>query len=217
MKKNLLIVLASVLAIAASAAWIYYSQFKAPKINVALYQRVGEVLAEQAGKLADKKQAKLVVILLQPHVSEELDAEYAAFRRKLKQLGDFQIHEDVVDTKDQPKFGLGMGIGARHLVRTIKKREDYDVIVSFIGAPKLEDDQIAELTKMPKFVVQARSPDHLLKLFQKKLVQAAVVSRFNFPAPGPTTPKTPEDWFTKRFEVFVTENAASIPKADKAE
>ena len=70
---------------------------------------------------------------------------------------------------------------------------------------------------MPKFLVQARSPDHLYKLFEKKLVQVAVVSRFTFPAPGPIAPKTPEEWFTKRFEVFRAENAASIPKADKAE
>src|SRR6185436_15607884 len=129
---------------------------------------------------------------------EELDAEYAAFNKKLKQLGDFKIHEDLVETRDEPKYGPGTGLSGRHFVRTVKKREDYDVIVSFIGAPKLDDEQIKELTKMPKFIVQARSPDHLFKLFEKKLVQAAVVSRFNFPAPGPTTPKTPEEWFTKR-------------------
>ena len=78
MKKNLIIVVASVLAIAASVAWIYYSQFKAPKFNVPLYRHVGEVLAEQTAQLAGKKQGKLVVITLGPHVSEELDAEYGS-------------------------------------------------------------------------------------------------------------------------------------------
>ena len=217
MKRNLLIVIVSAVAIAASAAWIYYSQYKAPKFNVALYQRVGEVLAEQAVQLAGKKQGKFVTITLATHDYPELTAEYAAFHKRLKQLGDFKIHEDLVDPKDEPKYGLGMGLSGRHFVRTVKKREDYDVIVSFIGAPKLDADQIAELKQMPKFVVQARSPDHLLKLFEKKLVQAAVVSRFNFPAPGPVTPKTPEEWFTKRFEVFVADNAGVLPKDEKAE
>ena len=214
---NSIKIVALVLAIVASAVWIYYTQYQAPKFNVALYRRVGEVMAEQAVQLAGKKQAKIVVITLKSHDYEELDTEYAAFTKKLKQLGDFKIHEDEVDTKDQPKYGLGMGLAARHFIRTVKKNETADVIVSFIGAPKLGEEQIAELAKMPKFLVQARAPDHLFKLFDQKLVQAAVVSRFTFPAPGPISPRTPEEWFTKRFQVFAAENAASIPKGEKAE
>lgn len=214
---NLIKVVASVMTILASVAWIYYTQYRAPKFNVSLYRRVGEVMAEQAVQLAGKKQGKLVVITLGSHDYEELDAEYAAFNRKLKQLGDFKIHEDAVDTKDQPKYGLGMGLSGRHFVRLVKKHETADVMVSFIGAPKLDDEQVAQLSKLPKFLVQARAPDHLFKLFDQKLVQAAVVSRFTFPAPGPISPKTPEEWFTKRFQVFATENAASIPKGEKAE
>ncbi len=217
MRKKLITGTVSALAIAGAAAWIYYQQYRAPKINVPLYHHVGEVMADQVAKLAGKKQAKVVVITLPPRDFPELDAEYAAFTKKLGQLGDFKIHEDLVDTKDQPKYGLGMGLSGRHFVRTVKKREDYDVIVSFIGAPKLDDEQVKELAKMPKFLVQARAPDHLYKLFEKKLVHAAVISRFTFPAPGPLSPKTPEEWFEKRFQVFAADNASTIPKGDKAE
>ena len=30
-------------------------------------------------------------------------------------------------------------------------------------------------------------------------------------------PKTPEEWFEKRFQVFATDTAGTIPKGDKAE
>ena len=216
-QKNLIKVVASLLVIAASVVWIYYTQYKAPKFDAALYRHVGKLLAEKVVELAGKKEGKLVFITLPARDSEELAEEYAAFNLRLKQLGDFKIHEDIVDTEGKPKYGFGMGLSGRHFVRTVKKHENADVIVSFIGAPKLDDEEIAQLTKMPKFVVQARAPDHLFKLFEKKLVQAAIVSRFTFPAPGPVKPKTTEDWFTKRFQIFHSDNAASIPKGDKAE
>ena len=215
--KNLIKIIASVLAIAGSAAWIYYTQYRAPKFNAALYRHVGNQLAETVVELAGKKQGQLVTITIPLRESAELAEEYAAFNLRLQQLGDFKIREDIVDTEGKPKYGFGTGLSGRHFLRTVKKNETADVIVSFIGAPKLDDEELAQLTKMPKFVVQARSPDNLFKLFEKKLVQAAVISRFTFPSPGPDTPKTTEEWFTKRFQTFRSENAASIPKGDKAE
>lgn len=216
-QKNLLKVVLPLAVIVASVSWIYYTQFRAPKINVALYRQVGNLLAENVVELAGKKQGKLTVITLDTHDSEELEAEYAAFQKRLRELGDFKIHEDKVDTKDKPKYGFGTGLSARHFVRTVKKHETEDVIISFIGAPKLTEEEVAELAKMPKFIVQARAPDHLFKLFEKKLVQVAVVSRFTFPAPGPLQPRTTEEWFQKRFQIFRADNAKSIPKGDKAE
>lgn len=217
MRTKLIKIILSLAAIAASVAWIYYSQYRAPKINVSLYRHIGRLLAEETVNLIGRKSGKIVVITLASHDYEELDVEYDAFQKRLKELGEFRLSEDLVDTEGKPKYGLGMGLSGRHFVRLVKKKESADAIVSFIGAPKLEAEELAQLTNAPKFVVQARTPDHLFDLFEKKLIQAAVVSRFTFPAPGAIKPNTTEEWFHKRFQVFRADNAAAIPQGEKAE
>lgn len=54
--------------------------------------------------------------------------------------------------------------------------------------------------------------DHLPKLFRKQLISVAVAARFNFPAPGPTTPRTAQERFDKRYQVVVATNVGAIPK-----
>jgi hypothetical protein len=209
-KKNLLLVAGSVVAIAASAGWIYYREFKAPKHNVALHERVGEIMAEQTVRLAGSK-ASLVVITIPTGNEPELQTQVDAFRRTLKKLVNFELKEHELDTKDQPKYGVGTGLSGRRFVRTVKNNPKADLIVSFVGAPKLNAEELAELASCPKFLAECRSPDNLPKLFEKNIIQAAVVSRFSFPAPGPTRPKTIDDWFNKRFQIVAADSVKTIP------
>jgi len=88
--KNAILATAALLAIAASTSWIYYSQFKAPKHNVRLHERVGEVLAEQTAKAVGRK-GRLVLITISTSGEPELATQLEAFRRKLKRLGDYDI------------------------------------------------------------------------------------------------------------------------------
>src|SRR6266496_4327989 len=96
-------------------------------------------------------------------------------------------------------------------VRIVKNNPDTDVLVSFVGAPKLSDEELAELKKVPKFIAESRSTDHLPKLFEKQLIQVAVVSRFTFPAPGPLRPKAAQEWFDKRYQVVAADSIKAIP------
>ena len=209
-RKNLLLAVCSLVAIAGSAAWIYYREFKAPKHNVALHQRVGEVMAEQAAKLAGSK-GRLVVITIPTGNEPELRTQLEAFRKALKKLGDYDLKEHELETKDQPKYGLGMGLSGRRFVRAVKNNPKADAIVSFVGAPKLAEEELTELTKVPKFLAETRSPDNLPKLFEKRIIHVAVVSRFYFPAPGPIQPKTTEDWFNKRYQIIAADSVKTIP------
>lgn len=211
--KQILTAVISVLVIAGSATWIYWSQFKVPKHDVGLHKRVGEVMAEQAAKLAGGK-GRLVLITISTHGRPELATQLTAFKQSLPKLGKFELKEDEVDTEGKPKYGLGSGLSGRHFVRTVKKNESAAAIVSFVGAPKLTDEEIAELQTMPKFIAETRSPDHLPKLFQKKIIQVAVASRFIFPAPGPIKPRTPQEWFDKRYQVLADDGVSTIPKPE---
>src|SRR5437868_954123 len=161
--RNILLGAVSMLVIGCSLSWIYYRQFKAPKHNVRLHQRIGEIMAEQTAKAVGPK-ARLVVITIPTTSEPELQTQLEAFRRALKKLGDFELKEHQLDTKDQPKYGLGAGLSGRRFVRTVKNNPKADAIVSFVGAPKLSDEELAELSKVPKFIAETRSAEHLPKL-----------------------------------------------------
>ena len=212
--KNGLLAGVSVLVIAASSAWMYYHEFRAPKHNVRLHQRVGEIMAEQTVKLVGPK-GRLVLITIPTSSEPELKTQLEAFRGMLKKLGTYEIKAHELDTKDQPKYGLGAGLSGRRFVRTVKNNPKADAIVSFIGAPKLSESELAELTKVPKFIAETKSPDHLPKLFDKQIIQVAIASRFTFPAPGPMSPKTPQEWFDKRYQIVLADSARAIQPSEE--
>ena len=204
----------AVAATIASCAWIYFTQVRAVQHNVGLHQRVGEVLAEQTARLVGKK-GRVVTIAIGTGEWPELKTQIEAFKAALKKLGDYEVREYEMDTKDQPKYGVGTGLSGRRYVRTVHKNENADVFVSFVGAPKLSDDEIKELQKKPKLIAESRSPDYLPRLFENQLIEVAVVSRFQFPSPGKANPKTSEEWFTKRYQVITPESARILPKPEE--
>ena len=210
-QKNILLIVSSVLAIAGSALWIYYHEFKGPKHNVALHRRVGEIMAEQTALQVGPK-GHLVLLTIPLGAEPELRTQLEAFRRALRKLGDYDIKEHEFDPKDQPKYALGTGLSGRRFARAVKNNPKADAIVSFVGAPRLSEEDLAALTKVPKFIAESRSPDHLPKLFEKRLIQVAVVSRFVFPAPGPRKPKTSQQWFDKRYQIIEADAVKTIPK-----
>ena len=202
------------LVIVASALWIYYHEFKVAKHSVALHQRIGQVLAEQAVNLIGKK-GRVVTLSIDTKEWPELKTQMNAFKATLKQLGDYEVRNYELDTKDQPKYGVGSGLSGRRYVRTVKKNEKADIFISFIGAPKLTQEDLAELGKKPKVIAESRSGDNLPGLFENKVIDVAVVSRFEFPAPGPEKPKTPQELFTKRYQVLTAQTSDRLPKPEQ--
>jgi len=209
--KSGIIAAVAIAVIVGSCLWIYFTQFRAAQHNVGLHRHIGAVLAEQTAKAAGRK-GHVVIITIDTRDWPELYTQLAAFKVALKKLGDYDVKEYQMDTKDQPKYGVGSGLSGRRYVRTAKKNPNADVFVSFVGAPKLTQEEVAELGTKPKLIVESRSGDNVPGLFENKLALAAVVSRFQFPAPVPAKPKTPEEWFTKRYQILTADNVALLPK-----
>jgi len=208
--KTTLTLVLCVLAIGGSAAWIYWREFTSPQHDVELHRRVGEIMAEQTARVAGPK-GKIVMITIPTGGLPELNTQLESFRLTLKKLGNYELREYEMDPKDQDKYGVGTGLSGRRYVRTANKNLDAAAVVSFIGAPNLKDEDIAELQKVPRFVAEARAVDNLPKLFKKELISVAVASRFAFPAPGPIQAKTPQERFEKRYQLVVAANVEIIP------
>jgi len=211
--KQVVVATVSILVIAASAGWIYFTQFAAPKTELVLHKGIGEVMAEETHKLLDRK-GKVRLVAIDPGTAPELRTQLETFRETLGKLGGIVIKDTVLlDTEDKPRYGAGRGLSARRFVRIAKKSADVDGIVSFVGAPNLSESDLAELknTGLPKFIAESGSAAKLKRLFDKKVLQVAIVRRYQFPAPNKDEPRTAREWFEKRFQIVTADSAASLP------
>jgi len=160
------------------------------------------VLAEQTAELLDHK-GNIVVITIDSGQFPELRVQLAAFEKTLKSSGAISIqHIEDVAAKD-PKYGIGRGLSAARLLKTVAKYPTADAIVSFIGVPNFTSAEADEFSKAhPKFIAEVRSQERMLRLLDKGVLQVAVVSRFTFPAPGDSKhPHKPREWFDRYFQV----------------
>ena len=209
--KQLLLAGACLLVVAGCAVWTWRTQFAAPRFNVVLHQSVGRALAGETARLVNNS-GKVVVIAIELAAVPELKAQLDEFERTLHRFPHIKLEKSYkLETDDKPKYSFGTGLSGRRFVRIVNKNPDADAVVSFIGAPMLSGDEVAQLKKTPLFIAEARSVDKLKSLFDQKILHAAVVSRFQFPTPIKGKPRTPQEWFDQRFQIVTTNNAAELP------
>jgi hypothetical protein len=204
----------SLLAIAASAIWIYHYQFGSFRVNTSLHQEVGRVMAEETARILGRP-GKIIVVTANAPNAPELKVQLEAFQKNLKLLGGINIQSKVVlDPGDNPKYRPGSGLSSKHLLKIIRKHADTDAIVSFVGAPALSEQDLAQLKAPFKLVAETHSPEKLLALLEKKILVSAIVPRFEFPAPGPRKPQTSRQWFDRYFQVLTPDS--HLAAADEA-
>ena len=212
-KRQTVVLCAAIIGILGSLTWIYFSEFRASDLNLPLHQSIGNVLAEetfrQVGHLG-----KIVIITMDTRQAPELKVQLEAFQKHLKTLGGVTISDKVVlDPGDNPKYRPGSGLSAKRFLKIARKHSGVDGIVSFVGAPELTEEDLKQLKSAPKFIAETHSPERLLALLEKKVLMAAIVPRYDFPAPGPRQPQTMRQWFDHYFQVVHPDT--ELPKADE--
>jgi hypothetical protein len=191
-----------ILVIAACWVWIYFTQLAPRTFNAPLHEGVGTVLAEETANLLDHK-GQIVLITVHSREFPELRVQLASFEKTLKSSGAISIQQiEEVEAKD-PKYGVGRGLSATRLLKTVTKHPNADAIVSLIGVPNFTPAELDEFSKAHlKFIAEVRSQERTLRLLDQGILQLAVVSRFIFPAPGGTKhPRKPREWFDRYFQV----------------
>jgi hypothetical protein len=201
-RKDLLLALGSVLVMAASALFAWQNYFAAPAINVALHQGIGEALAEETIRCLDNR-GDILVITMADGDSEILAAQFAAFRKRIEKSAVRIKDVELIDSEKKDKYGPGLGLSASKLAREVKKNTKKAAIVSFVGLPKLDEEEFAALGEsVPPLLTFSRDAEKLGPLLKRGLVKAAVVPRFKFPAPGPEKPRTPPEWFVSQYQLI---------------
>jgi hypothetical protein len=211
-RKNLIIALVAVVAILAAGLSIRsYLRKPEDKITIAVHEAVGEALAEEVIKSL-KGEGKIMLVTLEEGQSRELDEHVRAFKDRIYDTPIRISGTDHINSDKSPKFGPGAGMSGKRFLRLTQKYSNVDAIVSFVGTPDGDDAELKEVKPpLPKFFAFSRAPDDIGELFQDKLLTAAIVPRFQFPAPGPDKPKTKQDWFARHYQVV----RADTPKPGK--
>jgi len=200
--KQALTVAVAVLAIAVSLAWMLWFSFGSSNQNAMLHRAVGQVMAEETVRVVAKP-GKIVVVTVDCHVAPELKPQIDAFKKRLKELGTITVKDTIeLDAKDNPKYRPVAGLSAKRFLKIARKNTDADAIVSFVGAPELTIEEIAQMKVPPKFIAETHSPEKLAALVEKKILLSAIVPRYEFPAPGPRKPKTERQWFDRYFQIL---------------
>lgn len=200
-RKDLLLALGCVAVIAASVLFVWKNYFATPKINVALHQGIGEALAEETIRCLDNR-GDILVITMADSDSEILAAQCAAFRGRIEKSGIRIKDVELIDSAKTDKYGPGLGLSASKLAREVKKNTKRAAIVSFVGLPKLDEEEVVALgDAVPPLLGFTRDAEKLGPLLKHGLIKAVIVPRFRFPAPGPENPRTPGEWFTNQYQV----------------
>jgi hypothetical protein len=201
-RKNLLIAVLALLAIIGAGLSIYsYLRKPEDKINIAIHEAVGEALAEEVIKSL-KSEGKIVLVTLEKGQSHELDEHLRAFKDRIYDTPVKIAGTDHVSSDKSPKFGPGAGMSGKRFLRVMQKYPNIDAVVSFVGTPDGDDAELKYLKPpLPKFFAFSRAPHDIDELVKDELLTAAIVPRFQFPAPGPEKPKTKQDWFTRHYQI----------------
>lgn len=209
--KQKLIVTGAVLAIVGSAFWIYRWEFAQPVFNAELHRAVGQIMAEETSRLLGHN-AKVVIVAMETRHAPEMKLQIESFETHLKLLGGIAVKNRVMlDPGDNPKFRPGSGLSEKRFLKIARKSSGADAIVSFVGMPEISDGNLANLKSIPKVIAETHSPEKLINLLNKKILNSAIVPRFEFPAPGPRTPETSRQWFDHYFQIVTAETSLPVP------
>ena len=202
-KKKFIAIIAGLVTLGAWAS-IYLSVWGLPpRLDARPHEALGGVVAEEALKLRAPG-GKIVLICRDTtrFKSPAGVAEIRSFQSALKAAGAGIATTNLIRLDPLRLSSVPPG----DFFQLLQRLTDSDVVVSFLGPPVLTPDQLAKLgEKKPKVlaVCTGSTPGraNLKRLFDDKVLHAAVVSRRSVGA-GPPTPDTVRNWFDHLFTLI---------------
>lgn len=214
--KRPLVAIIAIVVIVGSVVWIYLTLSggrSRPRINPAPLQALGERAAEEAVRLTGGSGSVVVIGYEASMPSFQIPQQ--AFEAALKQHRGLQVTAVERLTHDPTAgFGMDMGPSAEQFLGVLREHADATLVVSFAGVPYLTEPHFAQLpSPRPMIIVVLMGPMQLDPLFERDIIQAALVARFRPPEPATITkdPETPQEWFERYYEVLTPENYHGYP------
>jgi hypothetical protein len=204
--------IAAVITVAAWAGLYLVLHPRPPGVDYRPHAAVGEVLAAEAVELAEPG-ARLIVIARDPtpYRVPASDAQLNGFLNALKKSG--RSVDGIRKVKLDPLRLVAVPPG--DFFDQIRLGRNNDVIVSFLGPPVLDNQQLAKLaTKRPKIlaVCSGAMPGQvdLRRLFHQQLLTAAVISRADAPTQAASGGR--RSVFDRMFRLVTATNLNELPE-----
>ncbi|NQU12469.1 hypothetical protein HQ590_16865, partial [bacterium] len=184
-----------------------------PKINPAPLEALGERAAEEAVRLTGGS-GSVVIIGYDAKLPTFLIPQQA-FEAALEKHPGLRVAAVKALSHDPTSgFGMDMGPPADAFLQVLREHADATVVVSFSGVPYFTEPHYAQLpSPRPMLIVVLSGPMQLAPLFERDIIQAALVARFRPPdaATVKKDPQTPQEWFDRYYEVLTPENFRGYP------
>lgn len=208
-KKIVGIVAALVIVAATGSLWVSLVGFP-PRVDLRPHEALGEVLAQEALKqLGSGGRVFLMQRDIALYPNPAAAAQVRAFQRALRRAGVAVAGTNVVKI-DPLRL---VGAPPAEFFQLLKKASEADVIVSFLGPPVLNADQLARLSgKTPKVIAvcSGAMPNqvNLKRAYEAKLLHTAVLSRVEVSGNSPSGVNA-QAWFDHYF--MLATSATMVP------
>ena len=209
--KPLIITLASLAIL--GAAFLFWRQVAGPRVNLKPSAAVGEILAEEIGRLLGG--AGEVVILSRQVTHEGPDAT----RERVASLTAALQHHatlKLAQTEWVPRPPPGtMDMGAmppEQVLAAIEKHPGAKALVVFAGLPPCSQPLVDKLAASSmKLVAVCGYGPIARRWLESKALAIAVVPRIRDLPDGTPAPKTTREWFDREYEIVTPETVGQLP------
>src|SRR6266436_579575 len=211
-KKTAKSVVASLIIVGALACLFFSLHEFGPDFDPRPHEALGQVMAEEAAKLVENGGRVIVVgrstsIFKNPAADVQLQSFYRAIQKAKLSIAATNLF------KLNPILLVRVPPG--DFVEILRRASESDVVVSFLGPPVLNPEQLVRLGEpRPKVLALCTgtmpSQINLKQLFQLKLLHVAIISRKNATLSSPP-PANLAGWFDQLYLVVTPANLADLP------
>ncbi len=214
MVKQTMGVLMAILAIAGSAAWIYYGPSSgSQKFDLNPYHALGAGVAEETAQLFGSKGQ---VVVIAPGNSEfknpAVEGQLNSFQKTLKKSGVAIAATVKFKLTPLESMTTGGAVPRDQFLKVLQSHPNVGAVVLFCGFPQLaSQDYDALKQSRAKFVVASGYMPDYRQLLEAQVIHLAIVPQFDRSPTTAKKPQTLQEWFESEFVVIRPGNTANLP------
>ena len=211
--KSKQLIAALVVLVAIAAVLLLWRRSSDSTVNLRPSAAVGEVLAEEVGRLLGGN-GKVVLFTRQPPADgpdanrERIESFEAAIRRK----GNLKLAApEWLPMPPRGAMDLGV-VGPDQILTALDKNPDANAFLVIAGLPPCSSALVEKLAaRSIKLVAVCGYTADVRRWLESKALAVAIVPRFGDLPPGTPAPKTAKDWFDREYQLFTPETTGQLP------
>ena len=215
MNKKAVVAALALVAIIGSFISLYSNRSgRPPHIALNSYEALGQVAAEETASLLGQKGR--VVLIAQDTVENSnpaYEAQLEAFGGLLKSKGGVALASiERFKLTPMERMATGGAVPRERFLEVLDAHANADAIVLFVGFPSLADADLDRLKQSGvKLVLVSGYRPGYKGLLTARLLQLAIVPRFD-PGTGNTNPpQTTREWFDRDYVIITPDKTSDLP------